>query len=94
MGERESVHSSIREGKAEPSWMERFLNSQKKALNAKHDEEYTYAVGMLALIGGVLVSSPIQSFFLAMCHFPEWQKKAQEEIDRVCRERMPRPDDI
>lgn len=34
------------------------------------DMEATYAVGMQALIGGVLVSSPIQTWFLAMTALP------------------------
>ena len=47
------------------------------------------ALGIPALIGGVLVSSPLQSFFLTMCLYPEWQTKAQEELDMVCGDRPP-----
>lgn len=60
----------------------------------KLDEDNTYSVGMLALIGSILTSSPIQSFFLAMIVSPEWQCKGQEEVDRVCGDRPPCFDDI
>lgn len=58
------------------------------------DTEAAYSVGMLALIGGMLVSAPIQSRFLAMCHHPEWQVRGQAEVDAVCGDRMPTADDI
>jgi hypothetical protein len=49
---------------------------------------------MLSLIGGMLVSTPIQHFFLAMTHYPSWQALGQAEVDAVCGERMPTVDDM
>jgi hypothetical protein len=69
-----------------PSWVQKTLAAKGMQMN---DTELAYAVGMTALIGGVLVSSPLQSFFLAMCLYPEWQMKAQEELDRICGDRAP-----
>jgi hypothetical protein len=73
------------------SWMQNTLAAKSVQMS---DEEVAYAVGMTALIGGVLVSSPLQSFFLTMCLYPEWQAKAQEELDAVCGDRAPSFDDL
>merc|ERR1712225_124278 len=58
------------------------------------DEEKAYCVGMMTLIASVLESSPIQGWVVAMAMYPEWQKKAQDEVDAVCGERMPTSEDI
>ncbi|PQE12585.1 cytochrome P450 protein [Rutstroemia sp. NJR-2017a BBW] len=94
-GQKEAVRREVTSGEKtpEPSWMSRYLMSKTPA-SPEIDEDNTYSIGMLALIGGVLTSSPIQSFFSAMLFAPEWQKKAQEEVDRVCGERQPHMDDI
>jgi cytochrome P450 len=39
---------------------------------------------MLAITASLPMSSPIQTYFLAMCHYPQWQKRLQQEIDEVC----------
>ena len=36
----------------------------------------------------------LQSWFLAMCHYPEWQARGQAEVDAICGERMPTAGDI
>jgi len=90
-GEKEAVRRDMRDEKASSSWMHRHLSTET---TPELDEDNTYSVGMLALIGGVLTSSPIQSFFSAMLINPEWQLKGQEEVDRVCGERPPCFDDI
>jgi len=77
------------------SWMERFLFSEDgKSHKISNDEEAGYAVGMMAMIGGVLLSSPLQSFLLALCFYPDWQKKAQDELERICGDRAPQPADM
>jgi len=77
--------------KAGYSWTRETLKLKESPLD---DREATYSVGMLALIGGMLVSSPIQAWFLAMCHYPEWQRRGQQEVDAVCGSRMPDAGDI
>ncbi|KAL2062757.1 hypothetical protein VTL71DRAFT_5829 [Oculimacula yallundae] len=62
--------------------------------NTLTDEEKAYAVGMTTLIASVLESSPIQGLIVALCMYPEWQKKGQDEVDAVCGDRMPNADDI
>jgi len=39
---------------------------------------------MLTMISSVLLSSPLQTLLLALCLYPDWQTKAQEEIDAEC----------
>jgi hypothetical protein len=73
------------------SWTQETLKLKESTLD---DREATYSVGMLSLIGGMLVSAPIQAWFLAMTHYPEWQKRGQEEVDEVCGRRMPTSQDI
>ncbi len=46
-----------------------------------------------ALAGALTIGSPIQSYLLAMCHYPDWQKKLQEEIDTTLQGRCPQWDD-
>lgn len=46
-------------------------------------------IGFLNLVGLVTISGPLKFFLMAMALHPEWQRKAQEEIDRVCGTRMP-----
>ncbi|KAB5513233.1 cytochrome P450 [Coniochaeta sp. 2T2.1] len=46
-------------------------------------------IGFFNLVGVVTISGPLKFFLLAMVLHPVWQKKAQEEIDRVCGNRMP-----
>jgi len=88
LGRRDKVRDQELVG---PSWMQNTLAAKSVQMS---DMEVAYAVGMTALIGGVLVSSPLQSFFLTMCLYPEWQMKAQEELDRVCEDRAPTFDDL
>jgi hypothetical protein len=92
-GQRESVRSQMQGhgNESEYSWTRQSLNAGKSQLT---DTEEAHTIGMLALIGGMLESSPIQSWFLAMCHYPEWQEKGQAEVDAVCGERMPNAVDI
>ncbi len=46
-------------------------------------------IGFLNLVGVVTVSGPLKFFLMAMALHPEWLKKAQDEVDRVCGNRMP-----
>lgn len=46
--------------------------------------EAMYVVGLMAIAGALTIGSPLQSFLLAMCHHPDWQRKLQEEIDAAC----------
>ena len=81
----EYVKRQMKLGKARPSFVSSALDqldSQKSTTT--RDEHYIKwaAVGLYAAGADTSVLT-MESFFLAMSLFPEVQKKAQEEIDRV-----------
>ncbi|KAK1777554.1 cytochrome P450 [Copromyces sp. CBS 386.78] len=84
-------------GRAEPSFIRTFLEEQGvDCTKAKADEEKAkeadeamHVVGLMAIAGALTIGSPIQSYILAMCHYPEWQAKLQEEIDTQLAGRCP-----
>lgn len=58
------------------------------------DDEGAYVVGTLFEAGSGTTAAAMMSFCLAMCHFPEWQKKMQDELDAHVGSQMPEFDDI
>ncbi|KAI1169807.1 cytochrome P450 2C3 [Nemania sp. FL0916] len=82
------AHDRINEGVAAPSLMRTFIETTSLPGSGKSDwveeGEASYVVGQMAIAGALTIGSPIQSFLLAMLHYPEWQKKLQDEIDLVC----------
>jgi cytochrome P450 len=82
-----TVRASCARGEAEPSYMKMFLEEKEEF--GGQDEEGSYLVGILAIAGALTIASPLQSYILAMCHFPEWQVRLREEIERVCDGRCP-----
>lgn len=58
-------------------------------MSPKEEEFASCMLGFQCLVGVVTVSGPLQFFLMAMQLHPEWQKKAQAEIDRVCGDRIP-----
>ncbi|KAI1451371.1 cytochrome P450 [Annulohypoxylon moriforme] len=90
------VHDRLNEGNAEPSFVRTFIDSlstQKDGDKWGNEAEATYVVGQMAIAGALTIGSPIQSFILAMLHYPVWQRKLQEEIDTVCEGRCPEWED-
>ncbi|KAK3323056.1 cytochrome P450 [Apodospora peruviana] len=85
--------------KAEPSFIKTFLQSKEAAdeMEKTHKwgetDEARQVVGLMAIAGALTIGSPIQSYILAMCHYPEWQYKLQEEIDVVLEGRCPQWED-
>lgn len=75
------------------SWMRTFLEN-KKAWKFDSDLEGAYAVGMHGIAGALTVAAPMQSFCLALCHYPQYQEILHEEIDRVLGDRMIRFSDM
>ncbi|KAK3334702.1 cytochrome P450 [Neurospora tetraspora] len=61
---------------------------EEKAKEADVDEAM-HVVGLMAIAGALTIGSPIQSYILAMCHYPEWQARLQEEIDTKLAGRCP-----
>ncbi|KAK0930088.1 hypothetical protein LTR29_016781 [Friedmanniomyces endolithicus] len=76
-----------------PSWMRMFLE-RKKSWGFGSDLEGAFAVGMHGIAGALTIAAPMQSFCLALCHYPQYQPILHEEIDRVLGDRMPTFDDM
>ncbi|KAL1873476.1 hypothetical protein VTK73DRAFT_924 [Phialemonium thermophilum] len=55
--------------------------------------EATSVVGLMAIAGALTIGSPIQSFLLAMCHYPQWLQRLQREIDTELGGRCPEWED-
>jgi cytochrome P450 len=47
------------------------------------DIEAAYTLGALYIAAVGTTSATMMSFCLAMCHFPQWQERLQEEVDQV-----------
>ncbi|KAM0334486.1 hypothetical protein ACHAQA_001515 [Verticillium albo-atrum] len=86
-----SVRSSMENGVAQPSFVHSFMGGKGPGGKYADVESWDamYTVGQMAIAGALTIGSPIQSFLLAMLHFPEWQRKLQDEIEAVCQGRCP-----
>ncbi|KAI0200315.1 cytochrome P450 [Astrocystis sublimbata] len=79
----------------EHSWTYRYFKGLQKQgnntlqQNAKEEEFASCMLGFQNLVGVLTVAGPLEFFIMAMTLHPEWQRKAQEEIDRVCGDKMP-----
>ncbi|KAL2161788.1 hypothetical protein VTH06DRAFT_7572 [Thermothelomyces fergusii] len=83
------VRDSLGRGQAGPSFVRTFIETK-----ADPDErvrhrwgdlpEAVNVVGLMAIAGALTIGSPLQSYMLAMLHYPEWQSRLQAEIDTVC----------
>ena len=77
------------------TWAYRYFEQIRREGNEdlvqeKEQEEFASCmIGFLTLVGVVTISGPLKFFLMAMALHPEWQRKAQEEVDRVCGDRMP-----
>jgi hypothetical protein len=77
------------------TWAYRYFEQLQREGNhdlVQTEEQETFAccmIGFFNLVGVVTISGPLKFFLMAMALHPEWQRKAQEEIDRVCGSRMP-----
>ncbi|KAI1818858.1 cytochrome P450 [Poronia punctata] len=94
------AHEQMESGSADPSFFQTFVENEKsqkpmgsKACRVNEEGEASYVVGQMAIAGALTIGSPIQSFILAMLHYPSWQQKLQEEISRVCGGACPEWDD-
>ncbi|KAH8198145.1 hypothetical protein TruAng_007678 [Truncatella angustata] len=86
------VYDRLNDGTAQPSFVNTFLSKLTKQADGANwgtEHEAMYVVGQMAIAGALTIGSPIQSFLLAMLHYPEWQEKLQAEIDVVCHGNCP-----
>ncbi|KAK1712191.1 cytochrome P450 [Colletotrichum acutatum] len=82
------------------TWTYRYFEQLQKSGNEtlkqteKAEDFAACMLGFQCLVGVVTISGPMQFFLMCMALHPEWLKKCQEEIDRVCGDRMPTRDDF
>lgn len=86
----------FKEGRlAENTWAYRYFEQLVKAGNIsleQSEKEEDFAACMLGfqcLVGVITIAGPLEFFLMAMALHPEWLGKCQEEIDRVCGDKMP-----
>jgi len=91
------LQNDVRERLLKPgapeSWTRHFYEN-KSTLGFESDAEAAHAVGMHGIAGALTIAAPMQSFCLAMCHYPHFQPMLHQEIDRVLGDRMPRFSDM
>ncbi|EOD52422.1 Cytochrome P450 [Neofusicoccum parvum] len=86
------VKQDMAEKRAAPSWMQTLQNTWDK-WDFSYDLEGAFCVGMHGIAGALTIAAPMQTFCLAMCHYPQYLPILHEELDRVCGDRLPRADD-
>ncbi|KAI0595450.1 cytochrome P450 [Biscogniauxia sp. FL1348] len=85
------VKAKLKNGTAKPSLCVDLAKAQDT--EGFSDEQAGYIAGNLLEAGSDTTAAQLVGFVQAMLLYPEVQKKAQEEIDRVCGDRMPDMDD-
>lgn len=75
------------------SWTSMFLEHQS-LWGFSSALEGAFAVGMHGIAGALTIAAPMQSFCLALCHYPQYQPILHEEIERVLGDRMPALSDM
>ncbi|KAK7608223.1 cytochrome P450 [Phyllosticta paracitricarpa] len=86
------VEKDMAEKRASPSWM-RTLKETWDKWGFTYELEAAFCVGMHGIAGALTIAAPMQSFCLAMCHYPQYLPILQEEMDRVCGDRLPTAED-
>ncbi|KAL1306467.1 hypothetical protein AAFC00_005165 [Neodothiora populina] len=89
----DEVREKARQPGAAESWTRHFLDN-REALGFESDAEGAHAVGMHGIAGALTIAAPMQSFCLALCHFPHLQRVLHDEIDSVLGDRMPTLNDM
>jgi len=92
----QDVKDRIAAGTAEDSWSKLWLDGEnkEKANITLNWHEAAHAIGSSSFVAIATIGGPLHCFFTAMCHYPSWQTKVQEEIDRVCGDRLPQIEDM
>jgi cytochrome P450 len=81
------VKQQMREGKHKTSFLSQAIESLGS--DASMEAIHKWSASSMYLGGADTTVSALMTFFLAMTLFPEVQKQAQEELDRVVGERLP-----
>lgn len=91
LGHWESLKTQVRDGTAKPCIGQDLIRAQKT--EGLSDDQASHLCGILLEAGSDTTAVELTAFVQAMVLFPEAQKQAQAEIDRVCGSRMPTMED-
>ncbi|KAK4545499.1 hypothetical protein LTR36_002849 [Oleoguttula mirabilis] len=79
----------------EECWSKLWFENEKAVSACELDHhEAAFAIGSSSFVAIATIGGPLHAFFLAICHYPSWLPKLQEEIDRVCGNRVPVVEDM
>ena len=93
MAELQKVRKEVAEGLSPgPSYARSYIEKEKQ-WGFKDDWEAAFAIGMGSNVGIHTISSPLNTFLLAMVLHPEWQAACRKEIDEVLGDRFIDPAD-
>ena len=91
----EDVKQELLAGKKKECWSSLWLENEKGVAATGLDfHEAAFAIGSSSFVAIATIGGPLHAFFLAVCQKPEWLPKLQEEIDRVCGDRLPVVEDM
>jgi cytochrome P450 len=92
----QDVKDRVAAGTAKDSWSKLWLDGEKKekANVTLNWHEAAHAIGSSSFVAIATIGGPLHCFSTAMCHYPSWQIKVQEEIDRICGDRLPQLEDM
>jgi cytochrome P450 len=77
----DDTRAQLAEGTAPSCFAKTYL--QKPEPYDLTNDEVAYVIGTLFEAGSGTTSAAMMSFILAMVHYPDWQKRMQDEIDNV-----------
>jgi len=89
----QDVKNRVEAGDAPDCWSKLWLEKEK---GTEHLDFYeaAHAIGSSSFVAIATIGGPLHAFFTAMCHYPSWQFKVQEELDRVCGNQLPTVADL
>jgi len=91
----DDVKDQLKAGTAKDCWSLLWLQDEKNVKSTECNyHEAAFAIGSSSFVAIATIGGPLHAFFLALCHYPEWLPKMQEEIDRVCGDRLPTAEDM
>ncbi|KAL1613275.1 hypothetical protein SLS60_001507 [Paraconiothyrium brasiliense] len=83
------VKQQMRENKAKISFLSQAIQNIKGDSDIDMERIHKWSASSMYLGGADTTVSSLMTFFLAITLFPDVQKKAQEELDRVIGNRLP-----
>jgi cytochrome P450 len=87
-----STREKLQRNQQRPCWSSHYLENAKTS-GLTSDFEAACCLGMLAHVGVFTIGGPLNYFLMAMVLHQEWLAKVQQELDRVCGDRLPTLDD-